>query len=259
MTGPGQGRPILQATLPYTPWDDPALSRMPGMRPVKGAWPVVDDAYAAQMAERARLMREYRAAIWAEVPGAEEALAELLATVLAGLPQAFCRDGDSVTCPDGRVVSVSGHPFEVINQMLQEDVMLLDRPSTATEHVLIAGLLCFPAYWTLAEKIGRPLTRIHEPVPGYDGDVALRVQRLFDRVPAGRAMWRANILPHTEAILHRPRPTARHGTTTARYIRSERQTVLRLPQTGAVMFAVHTYLVPINCLTPAQRRNCPIG
>lgn len=250
---------ITQASLPHTPWDDPALSRMPGMKPVEGPWIVVDDAYAAQMAERARLMRERPEAVLAVLPGAEDAMEELRAVVLDALPEGFRRDGDDVRCPDGRVVDASGAPFAVLNGLLQEDLLLLEL--RGREHVLIAGLLCFPAHWTLAEKIGRPLVRIHRPVPAYDEDVAARVQRLFDRARPGRPMWRANVLPHAEAVLHRPKPegTPREAAARARFVRSERQTVLRLPRTGVVLFAVHTWIVALEDLTPAQRERCPVG
>lgn len=245
---------ITQASLPHTPWQDPAMCRMPGMRPVEGPWIVVDDAYGAQMAERARLWRDDRAAVEAVLPGAEDALAELKAVALAALPDGFARDGGHVHTPDGRQVVTDGACFEVLNQLLQEDLLVLEK--RGDEHVLIAGLLCFPSHWRLADKIGRPLTRIHVPVPEYDADVAHRVQRLFDRAPPGRAMWRANVLSHREAVLHRPRPEpASHET--ARYVRSERQTILRLPDTGAVLFAVHTWIVPLDRLTPEQRVGCP--
>jgi hypothetical protein len=36
-------------------------------------------------------------------------------------------------------------------------------------------------------------------------------------------------------------------------VRSERQTLVRLPQTGAVLFAIHTYVVALDSLTPAER------
>lgn len=229
------------------------------MRPVEGPWIVVDDAYAAQMAERARLMRDHRAVVLAQMPGAEEAMAELLGAVLGALAAGFRREGDRVTCPDGRTVWVAGPPFEVINGLLQEDILLLDRPEGAAEHVLIAGLLCFPAYWTLAEKIGRPLGRIHAPVPEYDAQIAGKVQRLFDRVPVGRTLWRANVLPHREAVLHRPKSETapRVPRVPVRYIRSERQTVFRLPVTGVMVFAVHTWIVPVDALSPEQRATCP--
>ena len=126
----------------------------------------------------------------------------------------------------------------------QEDFCILQRQGD--EHVLTAALLCFPSAWTLSEKIGRPLTSIHIPVPSYDAGIAARVQRLFDGVQPGRPVWRANHLrydypdlyqPHTEA---NPRPV---GNPHSPYERSERQTVLRLPGTGAVVFSIHTTMV----------------
>ncbi|WP_298433715.1 DUF3445 domain-containing protein [uncultured Jannaschia sp.] len=251
---------ITQSALPHTPWADPALSRMPGMRPVtEGSWIIVDEVYGAQLAEKARLLAERRDHVLMAEPGSEAAQADCLETVLADLPPGFAREGRVVRRPDGFRVSLDGPPLEVASRLIQEDLLLLDR--RGAEHVLIAGLLCFPAHWTLAEKIGRPLVRIHAPVPEYDADLARRVQRLFDRAVSGRPMWRANVLPHAEAVLHRPRAEAAapERPETARYVRSERQTVLRLPRTGAVLFAVHTWIVPLDRLTPAQRAGCPVG
>ena len=250
---------ILQSRLPHAPWADPALSRMPGMRPVEGHWIVVDDAYARQMDERARLMADRRGDVLAVLPGAEAALDELAAIVLGDLPGGFARAGDAVRRPDGRTVPTVGAPLDVLGGLLQEDLLILEKHGD--EHVLTAGLLCFPANWTLAEKIGRPLTRIHRPIAAYDDDVARRVQRLFDHVRPGRPMWRANVLAHATPALHHPRSESRPRDDVPLpppFVRSERQTVLRLPLTGAVLFAVHTFVVRADALTPEQRRRCPL-
>jgi hypothetical protein len=249
---------VVQARLPHLPWQDPAMSRMPGMRPVQGSWIVVDDAYAAQMEERARLYRGRRALVEAVLPGAEPAVEELRELVLRDLPEGFARRRGHVITPDERRVITEGPAFASLVHLVQEDLLLLERQGE--EHVLIAGLLCFPANWTLPEKIGRPLGRIHAPVPDYDADVATRVQRLFDRVPPGRAMWRANALSYPHAILHSPlREADPPPDGPGRFVRSERQTILRLPRTGAVLFAVHTWIVPLAALTPAERVGCPVG
>ena len=248
---------ILQAALPHTPWADPALARMPGMRPVEGSWIVVDDAYAPQMAERARLVAARPEAVMTALPESEDIQADALETVLRDLPPGFDRTAGRIVCPDGRRIDV-GAPLPTLAATIQEDVLLLD--ARGAEHVLVAGLLCFPASWTLAEKLGHPLSRIHAPVPGYAGDLATRVQRLFDRVPAGRPMWRMNALGYAEPALHQPRPeAARRDDAAARYLRCERQTVLRLPRTGAILFAVHTYVLRPDALTAAQRATCPIA
>ncbi|MEM7488264.1 MAG: heme-dependent oxidative N-demethylase subunit alpha family protein, partial [Pseudomonadota bacterium] len=77
-------------------------------------------------------------------------------------------------------------------------------------------------------------------------------------VPPGRPMWRANALPHAKAVLHRPDPYPERAGP-PRYLRSERQTVLKMPGTGAVLFAVHTWIVPFGALRPDQRAGCPVG
>lgn len=249
---------ILQEKLPFTPWAEPALARLPGMRPVEGNWLIVDEAYATQMAYRARLLEARRAEVLMLDPGARDAASEMLELVLAALPEGFVRDRDVVGCPDGRtIVPDAERPLESVAALIQEDVLLLQKCDGA--YVLTGGLLCFPAAWTLSEKFMRPLSAIHHPVPSY-APVAERVDRMFDRVRAGQPLWRANALMYHDAELHQP-----HSETmprvppkgVPRYLRSERQTILRLPRTGALAFVVHTYVVPFERLTPEQRASCP--
>ena len=235
---------ILQAEIPPAQVAA-AEQRLPQVSPVGPAeWLLVDAAYAAQLAEKARLVAERRGDVIAILPGAEEAVAELLETVLAELARRadFTVSGDRVTRPDGVTVAVDrDEPLLTLSRLVQEDFCIHQKDSA--EHVLTAALLCFPAAWTLAEKLGKPLGRIHLPVARYDAEVARRVQRMFDMVRPEQALWRSNLLryddpalfqPNTEAY---PRPV---GRPTSPYLRSERQTILRLPSTGAVVFSIHT-------------------
>ena len=194
----------LQSRLPVAPWADPALARMPGMRPVAGPWIVVDDAHAAQMAERERLIRDRADAVIAALPGSGAAVSDLFDTVLRDLPDGYRRGEGTVTRPDGVAVTLDGPPLAALGRLVQADLLTLEK--RGGEHVLVAGVLCFPANWTLAQKIGRPLRRIHAPVAAYDAALAARVQRLFDRARTGVPMWRANVLPHADATLFHPRP-----------------------------------------------------
>lgn len=240
--------PILQARLP----DDlrrQAAEPLPRMRPVDGPWITVDDAYAAQIALRQHLSATLGEAVCRTLPGAEAAVAELLDVVIAALARhpAFSVKGDSVTCPDARVETIDrADPFGTLSRLVAEDLCLLDRRADQDEHVLVAASLAFPSGWTLAEKIGRPLMRIHAPVPPYDDDIGRRVQRFFDGVRPGRPMWRANLHGYGSADLHDPRVEGgprRRVDHDPPFLRSERQTVLRLPRTGAVLFAIHTTVV----------------
>ncbi len=220
-----------------------AEARLPQMYPARpGEWLRIDAVWGAQLAEKARLVAERRDDVIRVLPGAEAACDELLATVLAELPlHGFGVEGDVVLRPDGVSVAVDRtDPLVTLSRLVQEDFCIHQKQGE--EHVLTAALVCFPSSWSLAEKIGRPLTRIHMPVPEYDG-IAARVQRMFDMVSADRPLWRANLLRHHDPALYHayteanPRPPGRADSP---YLRSERQTLRRLPRTDAVVFTIHT-------------------
>lgn len=245
-----------QKSLPFAPWADARTRKLPGILPLPpGDWLRVDDAYAAQMALRDRLIAEREADVHAVTPGAEAACRELYAKVIAEeLPRlGFAREGDEVLRPDGvRVRLDESRPLLTLGRIFQEDFCLMEK--SGDEHVLTAAILCFPAGWTLAEKIGRPMLRIHLPVTKYTDDVGMRVQRLFDLIRVETPLWRANA-HHSRAPLFNPlaedhpKDLAEGGMP---FIRSERQCLLRLPQTGAVVFSIHTYLVKLEDLSPDQ-------
>jgi len=255
--------PILNARPLAPPWATPRYRGMPGAAPLDPAdWLWVDDAFAAQMAERDRLLREIPERVHALRPAALPAARELLARVLAALAVApgYRVAADGVTRPDGvRVALDSDAPLMTLGRLAQEDFCLLDRPDGAAEHRLTGAVLCFPAGWTLAEKMDRPLSRIHAPVHSYDDAAARRVQRLFDGLRPGRALWRVNGALDADPALHQPlSEAARHHAPVSarqpgRYFRSERQTLLRLPETGAVVFSIHTIVMDAAALTEAER------
>jgi hypothetical protein len=249
---------ILQERLFDAPWDDPSFRRLPGMRPV-GAddWLLVDEVYARQMALRDRYLAERRDAVVAALPEARPAAAEMLDLTLATLARRadFAIGAEAVRRPDGvEVPVVREDPFGTVGRLLQEDVCLLEK--RGEEHVLTGAILVFPSGWTLAQKIGRPLLRIHAPVAPYDADIARRVQRLFDGLRPGRPLMRANVLWHGQPTLHQPRREGEpkpHAAQGDGYLRSERQCLLRLPRTSAVIFTIHTCVVARESLNAGQR------
>ncbi len=239
--------PILQSRLPEDQ-RAAAAARLPAMQALRpGDWLRIDDAHAAQLALKRTLLATRRDAVLRLLPGAEAAADELLEAVLDALalhPDATLT-GDALRVRGGEeVVPDRADPLGTLARLVQEDFCILQK--TGEEHVLTAALLCFPASWTLAEKIGRPLRRIHAPVAPYDEGIATRVQRLFDGVRPGRPLWRANLLgydlpdlyqPHSEAAPRKPRSAA------PPWLRSERQCVLRLPRSGAEVFSIHTTVI----------------
>lgn len=250
--------PVLQARLPSAPWMVPALRRLPGVQPLDlSEWLVADEAFSGQMALRDRLIADRRDAVVRLTPGAGAAAAEVLETVLTHLPPGYSRTGRHILRPDGVAVDPQADAALVTAaRLVQEDLCILQKPEGAEEHVLTAAVLCFPASWTLSEKIGRPLGAIHGPVASYDAGMAARVQRMFDALAPGRALWRQNALLYAAPDLHQPRTEAdprAEAHLDRPYLRSERQALLHLPRTGAILFSIHTYVVPVADLPEDQR------
>ncbi len=232
---------ILQTSIPY----DPLTPRpLPGIQPASmDDWLHCDDAFAGQMQRREVLLRERRPDVLALDSAAEPAAQELLELVLH---QVYPGCTDQVTRPDGQVVEIDRTcPLDTLCRLVQEDFCILQKHGD--EHVLTGAILCFPASWCLAEKFMRPLIDIHIPVSGYDENIARRVQRLFDGIRPGRPLWRFNALWYEDAELHQPRSANDRREVrdpgAARFLRSERQTLLRLPETQAVVFSIHTYVL----------------
>jgi len=251
--------PILQSHLPFAPWMEARTARLPGTQPVDGEdWLRVDDAFAPQMAERDRLLGSSAPVVHALLPQAVPAAAELLDMVLDRLTRmpGYKVTPAIVVRPDGVPVGVDrATPLMTLGRLVQEDLCLL-QSGAGGAHLLTGAVLCFPASWTLTQKIGKPLTGIHGPVPEYDANVALRVQRLFDALRVGQPLWRANALIYDDPTLHQPRMEGvdRPRPVQRLYVRSERQCLIRLPQSGAVAFVIHTYLVRLADLTAPERQ-----
>lgn len=240
-------RPVLQAGL-RDGHKALAARPLPGIVPLKEAdWLTVDDAYAAQLALKAQLLATRPADVLAMLPCAEAAAQEALELVLQLLAARadFDVTGGSVTRPDGVKVTVAPDaPLRTLSRLIQEDICILQKQGEA--HVLTGALLCFPASWTLSEKLGRALIGVHRPVAEYDGNIARRVQRLFDGVQVGRPLVRGNYLEYADPSLFHPRTEAAPRADdhrAAAFGRAERQTMIRLPQSRAVIFAIHTSVV----------------
>lgn len=222
-------------------------------------WLIRDEVFAEQMALRDELIATRPDDVHALLPSARPAAEECYDAVLAALrtDPGYRFEADRITRPDGvSIVPDRENPLLTLGRLTQADFCLMEEGPEG--HVLTGAILCFPAYWTLAEKIGRALTGIHRPVHEYDETVTLRVQRLFDAIRPERLLWRTNANIHAAPDLFTPKredaPERRVAPEAGKYIRSERQILRRLPRTGVVVFSIHTYMVSIDSLEPEARR-----
>jgi hypothetical protein len=127
-------------------------------------------------------------------------------------------------------------------------------------HVLVAGALAFPTDWHLAEKIGKPLAAIHAPIPRYAERLAVGVDHVFQALAPDRLLRRANWnLLESDVLRYLPAQPAmaRFGHVTAAnagetlFLRIERQSLRRLPDSGAAVFGIGIYIEPLAALPSA--------
>lgn len=156
---------------------------------------------------------------------------------------------DLVVAATGSPPDDSVHPLDAAGRLVQEDLCLLVERDGAPH--LDAASLCFPSYWRLAEKLGRPMTEVHHPVAHYAEELAAKVDRFIARLPMGRPVWRRNWSVHDEPTYFLPdaTPPRTVDPPDGLWLRSERQTLRRLRTPGTVLFTIRTHQVPLAALT----------
>lgn len=56
----------------------------------------------------------------------------------------------------------------------------------------VSGAVLFPQRWSLLEKLGMDMHRIHEPVPLYEAEISRPVDGFMSRISTRQPFWRAN-------------------------------------------------------------------
>jgi dimethylamine monooxygenase subunit A len=195
---------------------------------------IEDDLHSVYLAEKRRLFANAREVVSLSLPEAAEAAAEAAEVVSSrrGSPN-----------PIGNF-----RPLESAALQVQEDLVVLVRSEETWRFG--AGVVCFPSHWVPSEKLGLPMTEVHEPVPHYDEELAQRVDRFLDQLAPGRNAWRRNWMIHASPQLHVPRPPAFGGSVPPRdlWLRSERQVLWALPTTGGILFTIRTQQFPLRAL-----------
>lgn len=229
---------ILNSHLPVKAWLDPQTARLPGVRPVAVEnWLTRSDSYDAQMAYRRELIQSRREVVFQALPEAYAACRELR---------------DIISTEGGHAIADEGHPLIEAASNVQEDLCILQKQGD--EHILTAAVMCFPSSWDVHQKIGRSIASIHSPVPEFS-DVSHTVERMLSAIRVEQPLGRANFLIYTDPELHQPRGegiTKPIDPKAPRFVRVERQSFRRLPETLAVVFAIHTYVVPESVLSAQE-------
>ena len=132
-----------------------------------------------------------------------------------------------------------------------EDFCLLEKEKNG--YVMTAASVCSPSNWILQEKIGQTVDFIHNPVPSYNKHLSKRVNRFLEGIPRHRVLlrynwsiqsdnelfWRDDLNPNSDFV---------NSSNPNLYWRIERQTFVRLPTSGAIVFGIRVFLHSFDSL-----------
>lgn len=151
-------------------------------------------------------------------------------------------------------------PMAIAARLVQDDLALMfERPDG--EYYLLAGAILLAGFWRLSDKFGMRLSEIHTSghVPGYKSKLEKGMMNFFRRIRPEEPVLRNNYfiqvddsLAWSNSIGSEDAETVSWNTAEKNraiehhFFRSERQSLRRLPRSGAVVFTIRTYFEPIT-------------
>jgi hypothetical protein len=144
---------------------------------------------------------------------------------------------------------------------VHEDLCLLTQTAGEEVYRLIGAAVAWPSDWHPRDKIGLPLRALHAPIAGYEEQLATGVDRFMANLRPGpiyaRCNWFIAATGERRWLPDRPpQDTFAHVTPEnageTLFVRSERQTLRRLPMTGAILFSIGIYVEPLGNLSCAN-------
>jgi hypothetical protein len=151
-------------------------------------------------------------------------------------------------------------PMTTCARLIQDDLALMfEKPDG--EYYLLAGAILLAGFWRLEDKFGMRLSEIHTSgdVPGFRTKLEKGMMNFFRRIRPEDPVLRNNYfiqvddsLAWSHSIGSEDTPkiswntAAKNKAIEHHYFRSERQSLRRLPRSGAVVFTIRTYFEPIT-------------
>ena len=178
-------------------------------------------------------------------PAAKKPLLELqqcLLNYLARAPQAYPSTAEEKMSLGSGEADDEG----ILRNMsfwVPDDICILQPQSAlgldGDDYVLTAASVLSPSHWKPQVKFLKPLAAIHQPIPGFHRELTPKITRFFNHLKVGKPVLRYNWGIQPGGALHWHSETEPEITReTDLYYRSERQTLMRLPESEAVVFFI---------------------
>nr|WP_255536249.1 DUF3445 domain-containing protein [Pacificimonas pallii] len=165
-------------------------------------------------------------------------------------------DGDASGAELAAMLGLSGGLPEAARAH-HEDMCLLTLREGEDQYRLVGTAVAWPSDWTPADKMGLPLRALHAPIQGYEDQLASGVDHFMAKLKPGAIYGRCNwfiaatrarrwVAPPPEIAFAHVTPDNAGETL---FVRSERQTLRRMPETGAIVFTIGVYVEQLGALS----------
>ncbi|KAJ6035481.1 hypothetical protein N7499_002632 [Penicillium canescens] len=258
--------------IPYRPFRyGPKYFITMGLRSMKwDEWIELDNHYLKYHADKARRIEERGSKCCHTDPEAMDGAIELLEELCAYLPERYPTMFQKTAT--GITNTITNETFNITQRPLPEDPMataarlvqddlalMIERPDG--EYYLLGGAILLAGFWRLTDKFGMRLSEIHTSgsVPGYESKLEKGMMNFFRRLKPEDPVIRNNYfiqvddnLAWSYSIGSEDAETVSWNTAEknraveCHYFRSERQSLRRLPKSGAVVFTIRTYFEPVT-------------
>ncbi|CAM1501472.1 Fc.00g034560.m01.CDS01 [Cosmosporella sp. VM-42] len=199
-------------------------------------------------------------------PAAMELLQELVDYLPVRYPTLFNRTPVGVdNIWSGESFNILEHPLRedpmaICARLVQDDLALMIEGADG-QYYLLAGAVLLAGFWRLSDKYGMCLSDIHTSgdVPHFKEKLETGMMKFFTRLRCESFYTRNNYfiqvddsLPWSWSIGGEDEPTVSWSTAPKdkpidhHFFRSERQSLRRLPKTGAICFTIRTYFHPVT-------------
>lgn len=233
----------------------------------------VDEHYYAEIDERDEILIRNKSGRYFAFPHMKDAQWDALEVIMNDLvtyyPESFSfiQNGDRWTWENKKLnfqhtftfldeTTLPCEPFEYISRQVQEDIILLDQREG--DLFLDAGILTFPASWSLGFDAGMRFEEFHGPVPqAHEMGVFKKAKAFLMRVEIGkpwtRLNWTMTINRRLDTSLETYAEWGKERNTVTLdncgekvHLRVEVQRFIRLPRSNGLMFPIHTYLISLE-------------
>ena len=248
-------------------------------------WIEVDSDYVRDLEEKAELVRVQGSVVLDVIDdgavrlGCQELMEQLCAWITVRYPALFQWESASKRTVLNRVTNDAvclydeqrgalkegKEALHVVSRLVQDD-FLIASPAANGHWMCAGGIVAFPGFYLLSDKINRTLFETHAPVPQFNEKLLASVERTLTRLepskPIERTSWEiidspgdqfwvpmAGPLPTSSGA----KPTAAHHMTGRRsdacetedpsqlVLRLDHQTFVKMPKSGIVFFGVHPF------------------